>query len=306
MMELITSYGSGVTLAMMFTLALAGVWCWKAKTGYRAWILLCVAGIPLAWLCSRVTFCLANIPYYVQEIGDASLMLRFWEGGASLMGALGGLVAAAALVEKGLRLPGGTLLDAVGLGAPAGIIMARVAEHVTGSMGLGSYILSDFLRPLGVTEDLLHPVYLYEAFAAAVILIALLVWLGRIQWKLPHRGDVLLVFMVFFGCSQVVLDSLRDDRHMLVIHFVHVNQILAILLPVIALLVWTVRWLRKGAKKAPVVIAWIVTAACIALGIVQEFAVDSSVNLFVDYGLMALAMAVMGLTALIVRARAEA
>lgn len=305
-MELFTSYGMGVALALLATLLLSGLWCRKQQTGYRAWILLCVTGIPLAWLSSRAAFCLANIPYFVEEVANPVLALNFWEGGASLMGALAGLIAAAAIVEKVQRLPGGTLLDAVGLGAPLGVIIARLAESVTGSMGLGSYILSDFLRPLAVTEDLLHPVYAYEAVAAAVILIAMLVWLGSMKWQLPHRGDVLLVFMVFFGCSQVVLDSLRDDRHMLVIHFVHVNQILAIILPVIALTIWTVRWCKKGAKKSLVITAWLVTAACIALGIVQEFAVDSSTNLFRDYGLMALAMAVMGLTALIVRAKAEA
>ena len=305
MIEL-TTYGVGIALAMLALLLLAGLWCRKARTGYRAWILLCVAGIPSAWLFSRLTFCLANIPYYVEEIGAPMLMLNFWEGGASLMGAFAGLVIAAALVEKALRLPGGTLLDAVGLGAPAGIVIARLFESVTGSMGLGSYILSDFLRPLGVTEELLHPVFLYEAAAALGILVVLLIWLGQAGWKLPRRGDVLLVMMVLFGCSQVVLDSMRDDRHMLVIHFVHVNQILAILLPVIALLVWTVRWARRGTKTGPVLMAWLMAAACIGLGIVQEFAVDSSTNLFIDYGLMALAMAALGATALFVRKQADA
>jgi len=300
-----TFFGLGSAAALLVTLLVGGLWCRRQRVSYRAWILLCTAGIPLAWICSRVVFCLSSLPYYLQTIGDWSLMLQFQDGGASLMGAFGGLLLAAFLVEKGQKLPAGTLMDAVGLGAPLGVIIERLCEGPTGSMGHGRQILSNLLLPLGVTDDLVHPVYMYEAIAAAVILIVLLVWLGRSSWQVKHAGDVLLVFMVLFGASQVVLDSMRDDRHMLLIHFVHINQIIAIVLPVIALVIWTIRAMKKGMKKNQAIVAWLVTAAAIGIGIVQEFAVDSSENLFIDYGVMAAACAVIAIVALRMRRRAE-
>ena len=300
-----TFFGVGSAAAMLMTLLIGGLWCRRQRVSYRAWIMLCAAGISLAWLCSRVVFCLSSLPYYLQTIGDASLMLQFQDGGASLMGALGGLLLAAILVEKGQKLPAGTLMDAVGLGAPLGVIIERLCEGPTGSMGHGRQVLSELLLPLGVTDDLVHPVYMYEAVAAAAILIVLLVWLGRSGWQVKHPGDALLTFMVLFGASQVVLDSMRDDRHMLLIHFVHINQIIAIVLPVIALVIWTIRASKKGMKKNQAIVAWLVTAAAIVIGIVQEFAVDSSENLFIDYGVMAAACAVIVIVALRMRRRAE-
>lgn len=304
-MEAFTFFGLGSAAAMLVTLLTGGLWCRKQRIPYLAWILMAVIGIPMAWMLSRLVFCLSSLPYYLQTIGDASLMLRFQDGGASLMGAFGGLVLAAFLVEKWQKLPCGALMDAVGLGAPLGVIIERLCEGPTGSMGHGRQILSELLLPLGVTDDLVHPVYMYEAVAAAAILIVLLVWLGRSGWSVKHSGDVLLVFMVFFGATQVVLDSMRDDRHMLLIHFVHINQIIAIVLPVIALVIWTLRAMKNGMKKNQAIVAWLVTATAIVIGIVQEFAVDSSENLFIDYGVMAASCAVIAIISLRMRRRAE-
>lgn len=303
-MQIFTFYGLLCALAMLCTLLAAGLWCRQQKIGYGPWIRLCALGIPMAWVCSRVFFLLASIFYFTSEIGVPSLMLRFWEGGASMFGALAGLSAAALLIEKQQRLRHGVLLDAVGLGAPVGVIIARLAEAGTEGMGWGDAILAEWLQPLGVTADCWHPVYLYEAVVTGLILLTLILWLVYRRGGV-RPGDLYLIFLTLYGCAQVVLESLRDDGHM-VIRFVHVNQIIAIVLPAIALTVWTVQYLQKGGKKSRAVIAWLIMAACIGLGILQEFAVDDSENLFVDYGIMAAAMAVIAITALSIRRQSEA
>ena len=83
----------------------------------------------------------------------------------------------------------------------------------------------------------------------------------------------------------------------LFIHFVRINQIIAIVLPVIALTIWTVRAVKSGTKKSAVIALWLITVACITVGIVQEFAVDSSYHLLRDYAIMAAAVAVMAAAA---------
>ena len=301
---LFTPYGLLAALGLAVTLLTAGLWCRLCSVRYGVWIRLCVLGIPLAWFGSRLTFCLSTLPTYIAWGLDG--MLYFWEGGASLFGALGGLILAAWLTAKWQRVKPGVLLDAIGLGAPLGIIIERLAETRVEGLGWGDEIISAWLQPIGVQSYgmVWHPVYLYEAVMTGAILLALLFWL-RAHKGPRTSGDLLLVFMTLFGCVQVVLESLRDDGHMIVHHFVHINQIIAIVLPVVTLAVWTARLIQRDEKKSRLIVAWLIIAACIGIGIKQEFAVDHSENLILDYGIMAAAMVVVAATALIARHRAE-
>lgn len=300
MNEVFTRFGIMCALALLETLLIAGVWGRSRGIGYGIWIRLCALGIPLAWFCSRLTYCLANIPYYFFSVENPALMLRFYDGGFSLFGAMGGLLLAAFLTARWQKIGPTVLLDGLAVGALPGIITARLAQDGTG-IGWGDAIESEWLMPLGVTENYWHPVYLYEALAAVVLLIVLIVWIVRSRGRIAG-GDLLLVFLTLYGCVQVVMESLASDGHMVVHHFVHINQIIAIVLPVAALAFWSVRWFKKGAKKSQLIVAWLVVAACIGIGIRQEFAVDHpTFPLVVEYGIMAAAMAVVAGIALTVR-----
>lgn len=306
MSELFTRFGVLCAGAMLATLLVAGAWYRRQGVGYGVWIRLCVMAIPLAWLASRLVYCLANIPYYFIEVENPALMLQFRDGGFSLFGAMGGLVLAAWLTAKWQRISPAVLLDGIGLGAPLGIIIERLAQIGTG-VGWGDAIESEWLLPIGVTESYWHPVYLYQAICAAILLLILAVWLVIRKGRMGQiRGDLFLVFLTLYGAMQVVLESLCSDGHMVVHHFVHINQIVAIVLPVAALAVWSARLAKKGAKKSQLVIVWLIVAAMIGLGIRQEFAVDHpTFPLVVEYGIMAAAMAVVAATALIVRRKAN-
>lgn len=304
MSELFTSYGLLCALALLATLLAAGLWCRLCGVGYGTWIRLCVLAVPLSWLCSRSAYCLANIPYYFVTIENPALMLRFRDGGYSLFGALGGLMLAAFLTARWQRVSAGVLLDAIGLGAPLGVFIERLAQTGTG-VGWGDSISAEWLLPLGVTESHWHPVYLYQSVCAAILLIVLVIWLASCRGRIV-AGDLLLVFLTLYGASEVVLESLCSDGHMVVHHFVHINQIIAIALPVAALAVWTARLLKKGAKNGQVIAIWLVTAAMIGLGIRQEFAVDHpTFTLLIEYGIMAAAVAAIAGIALFIRHKAE-
>lgn len=304
MSELFTYYGVCCALALLATLLVAGIWYRLRGLAYGTWIRLCLLAVPLAWLCSRLAFCLANIPYYFITVENPALMLRFRDGGYSLFGALGGLMLAAFLTAKRERIHPGMLLDGIGLGAPLGAFMERLAQTGTGT-GWGDMIESDWLLPLGVTENRWHPVYLYEAMAALLLLLALVLWLRSRGGRVPS-GDLLLVFLTLYGCVQVVLENLAKDGHMVVHHFVHINQIIAVVLPVAALVVWTVRLVKKGVKKGQIISIWLVTAAMIGIAVNQDFAVDRGSNQVLDYGIMAAAMVVIAIGALYLRRKAEA
>ena len=298
---MITSYGWKAAAAMAALLLIAGLWCRRQKAGYGPWIRLCVLTLPLAFLGSRLLFALTALGSG-DVFSSPVQALYFWDGGASVTGAFLGALAAAALVEKLCRVPRGTLLDGVALGAPAALIIERLSEPAT-ELGIGRYVDTDWLAFLGSMTGGRHPVYLYEAVIAAVIGLALVIPALR-RGGTKHRGDLMLIFLTLYGTSQVVMESLRDDAHM-VIYFIRINQIAALLMAVTAFVIWMVRWARKGAKKPQLILCGAAVTAAIAQGVVQEFAVDSNPNLLLEYGIMALCMAVIAAVSLTVRRLAE-
>ena len=309
MSDLFTGYGLLCALALMMTLCVAGLWYRRQHIAYGVWVRLCVLAIPLAWLCARVAFCLTNLLYYVDMVENPGLMLRFRDGGYSLFGAMGGLILAACLTARWQRVSAAVLLDGLGLAAPLGIAIERLAQTGTG-IGWGRDIKSEWLQPIGVTDNLWHPVYLYQAVVTLLLLLVLLAWLKTRRGALID-GDLALVFATLYGCVEVVMASLCKDGHMMVHdNLVHVNQIIAIVLPVAALVIWSIRLAKKGEQKSQrvtgwLVVAWLILIACIGIGINQEFAVDRKNNLYLEYGIMIAAMAVAAATTLITRRKAN-
>lgn len=291
----VTAYGVTAACALALTLLLSGVFAARKKADYGSIIRLAAVAIPLCWLFSRLFYVLANCTYYLTTLSNPSLALRFFDGGYALSGAVAGLILAAGLTEKWRKLPRGVLLDAVGLGMLPGIAVERLGEAGTG-MGLGRAIYTPWLAKLPFfaatdeTGEIVHAVYRYEALAAALIFAGVMIYLIFRGKEALRGGDVLLMVLTLLGCVQVLLESLRNDGHM-VVHFVRINQVLAMALPVIALAIWS----RRGKKP---LVSWLVVIAAIALATRQEFRIDSSENLWLDYGIMALCLALVAVTTL--------
>lgn len=295
---MITSYGFIAALSLASLLACAGVYLHARKIPYGAIIRFCALSVPLALIFSRLLFALTALG--CRDVFSSPVqMLYFWDGGASITGAFAGVALAAWLISRWQKISAATLMDGIALGAPIAIIIERLAEPAH-ELGLGRYVDTEALQFLGSLTDGRHPVYLYECCAAALILLGLVRMLLRSK-KRP--GDLMLTFLTLYGCAQTLLESLRDDQHM-VIYFIRINQIAGIIMAVIAFTLWTRRWRRQGAKKAHVVLACIITALAILQGIVQEFAVDSNPNLLLEYGIMAACLAVIAALSLTIRRKA--
>ncbi len=268
-----TLYGALAALSMAALLAVSFLVLRKKGADYDAFIRFSVLAIPFAFLGSRIAFCLSNTAYYLETIGDPSLMLHVLDGGASMTGAMVGVILAAAIAAKWSRQPVGLLMDAAAFGMPAALIIERLAEPLC-EMGWGKYFQSTaFSFMAELTQDM-HPVFAYEAIIAAIIGIAMLVYFRK--YKAQH-GDALGFFLVLYGCCQTVLESLRNDGHMKVIHFVRINQVAGIAMAAIVLIVWSIRCFRRGGKREAT-ISWLLTAVCIGFGVVQEFAADGDEN----------------------------
>lgn len=243
---------------------------------YGGFIRFAALCLPMVFLCSRALFCLFSGAGFLEVL----------DGGYAMSGAILGAVLAALMAEKWQKLPAGSLTDALALGLPVGIIIARLAQPLC-DFGWGyQYESPDFafLDKLEVIfrDDVLkrHPLFLYEALAGAAIL-GVLVLLRVV--RNVKGGDLLMCFLLLYGGTQTVLESMLDSGHMKVIHFVRINQLAAMVMMVVPLIVWSIRLgRRREGNKLRIGCTWAVAVLCILAGVVQEFGVAGATNPYFD------------------------
>lgn len=302
----VMDYGLHVAFAM--AAGLIGCWifgaCAKRPPVWSQVLHLAVLAIPLCWLCARLVFVLGNCTYYLTTLSNPGLALRFWDGGYAMTGGVMGFLLAARLAEKWEHLPAGTLSDSGAFGIPLALIVLRAAEGRS-RLGLGRSINYEWLMFLGVDDgfgNLVHPVYRYEAAAAVLVLVIMGLWL--FLHPKARSGDACLVSLGLMGALQVLLESLRNDGH-LVVHFVRIQQVLSLVALVVVFGIFSARRCKSGMKISHLLLQWLITLACIGVGIWMEFRVDRGSLKLLYYGVMALCMGTILGMALVDRRKAE-
>ncbi len=277
-----TLYGTLAAFSLAALLAVTYAVLRKKGAGYGTFIRFAVLCVPFAFVGSRVAFCLSNLSYYLETISMPEMMLHVTDGGASMTGAIVGVILAAVIAAKWCKLPVGTMLDAAAFGMPAALVIERLAEPLC-EMGWGKYFQSTAFNFMYDLTGGMHPVFAYEAIVAVIIGAAMAVYFRKHK---AADGDALGFFLVLYGCSQTLLESLRNDGHMKVIHFVRVNQVAAIAMAVVVLILWGIRCMKYSGKKEALV-SWLTMVVCIGFGVVQEFAADGDENPYFSYTLVA-------------------
>lgn len=179
-------------------------------------------------------------------------------------------------------------MDAIAFGAPLAIAVERIGEGCFDEiMGMGKGIETEWLAFLGNLTGGNHPVFLYEAAAMVVLFMVVLLAQRKKHPVGGHDGAVPAALRLRAGRAE----SLRNDSHMLLIHFVRVNQVGALVLAVAVIIRWTVTAVHGKTctgKKAGLL--WALIIISIGLGIGMEFAVDRLGEPLLSYGMMALAL----------------
>lgn len=302
----LTRFGLLCAAAVLAGLVVCGIMMRCGRGNYGQWIRLCVCVIPCVWLFARLLYSFADWIMMPLEATILDLntgrnpldVVYFWRGGYSLMGGVLGAIIGAWICGKWIRCRKGFLTDALALGLPVAILIERLAEHGTG-LGQGDYVTSPWLISTGlcpqVYGDYVHPVYLYEA---AVSLIILVILSAQAKRKMRHAPGMLLEsFLLLFGLTQVVLESLRADGHM-VEHFVHIQQVYAIFFVVGVLIRRSIHMKRAPGRGRKLALCWLAVFAAAGLGIWSEFGVDRWGKPLLAYGLMCLCMLAIGLVAI--------
>ena len=182
-------------------------------------------------VCSKVFFALFSLdglPILGKLRPD-----MFSGGGFSMMGALFGGFVGAALSGLLLKKKAFQCMDAFAAAVPAFILFARLGEQfdLNGDFGISMPLTHPasvhwpaFMVQQGEYHNYLL-VYKLEAIAAGLILIILI--LDLLLHKNAKAGDTFILFLLLFGGSQAVLESLRQDKH-ITLSFVHLQQIMVL------------------------------------------------------------------------------
>lgn len=286
---------------------LAAVFCFlglylRKGKGAAALILL-----PLAGMASVVLGRAAH--WYFRPEQYESLMAAVTDLGRGefvLMGAVAGCFLAAVLVRMvGLTkdLPG--LLDCMSLAGALGIGLGRLAS-LFDATDRGMVLAGNLpfavatVNPVSGAAQWRLATFLLQAGAAGVIFLVLLLFYLTAERR---QGDTTLLFLLFYGASQVVLDSTRYDGLMLRSNgFLSVVQLLSAAAVVLAVTVFAVRLVRTGGWKKWHCPLWLVQAGCLGLAGYMEYYVQRHGHraLFA-YSVMAAAMAGLVLLTLLTR-----
>jgi len=307
------TYGLWIAVGALLSLLLMGLLSHGRRLPAGTTAVFGVIAIPLGLFFARLIFCLLSLSLFVQTYENPLLMLRFFDGGFSMTGLIMGLTLAAFYASRALGLRFGQVLDVAAAPMALFIAFCRVGEGCT-DLGIGKVVEPNFFthttpwlfisESMGIATEYRLAVYRCEA-AAALVLCLLLLLLGRSLRRDKHvpAGDVGLMFFALYGASQMVLESLRDDGHMM-ITFLRVAQVAAFLMPVIATTVFAGRFARLKARidsphglsgpiRVPgrVVLCWFLILLCLAGATLMEFSLDGRLtwgqpSLLRDYGIL--------------------
>ena len=288
----LTGYGYGLAIgaSALAYLALAGVLGYGRRLPAGTVRLYGLFALPMGLLFSRILYGIVNISYYTESISQPWRMLAFWDGGFSLLGMLCGLVLATLVTSRILKIRFGTLLDVTTV--PLGLLIAgfRLAEGLTaGQLGIGRQVEAEGIAqaiPMLFTQDQQGTmiwyrlaVYRYEVVVALLIL-AVMLWLfaGQKNKRNVRQGDVAMIFYALFGASGVLLESLRDDGHML-LGFIRAQQLGYALMPILALAIFGARYAHIREANKRTIAAWLLLPVALLVALLMVYPINHVLDL---------------------------
>lgn len=266
--------------AMMGLIALLGK---KMQLQKGAAALMGVFAMLLGAFFSKLFFSLFSFNVDAPFFGKMKPSL-FTGGGYSMTGALLGGLMGAALAGKVLKDGPIRYLDVFSVSCLAFVFFARLGEMFYpeyAGFGVSRPLIYEFTTkwPVAISDGMESylATYLLEAIAA-LVMAGILLFDMRKQKK---AGNTFVMFLLLFGASQVIMESLRYDRHMSY-SFIRMQQVIAVLFLLCGLLLAAG---RAGKKKG---FLWLIVGGMVivsGIGVALEFAIDrTTINRYLLYG----------------------
>ena len=229
---------------------------------------LCVAcGLIL----SRVFFGLLDAS--LGQVMPVWAMIRLSVGGYSLYGALAGACVGMWISAKALKAKAGDYLDLLAPAFLAFTVFERLGESCIDGFGWSRGIESAILHQpwLAVVDE--YDSWYLMTWRLEIVIALILLTILVIDVLKPHKsGHTFLKYMMLFGATQIIMESLRYDQHMTIRSFVRMEQIFSMVLLGVAVIILAVRQWKAHCKLAlsGLIAIPVVTAAAVGI----EFAID--------------------------------
>ncbi len=224
-----------------------------------------VLSVPFGLIGARLVYALVNVTFYLNAIASPAAMLKSWEGGLSLSGALAFAALAGVIGARLGKASIGRVLDAIAMPL---LLLAIYADMAAGSInmvfgpevsGIGSLLSID----INGAERLDTSVVILSA-----LLVVLFAVYMRLRGKITPTGFRFALTAFLYGSVMILMESLREDGHM-VWGFVHAEMVFDLCFALPALL-----YLAKTKKR--ILLSLLATAMLAGAVVALEFALDRS------------------------------
>ena len=236
--------------------------------------------LPVAFVCSRFCYCWFRQASFT---GGMDEYLCLFNGGSSLLGAVAGVLIVLLLrCRKGRK----EIVPTLDAAAPALALMIATGRwaSVTCNEETGFEIVSSSPLPFLVWSESQNAYLLWVGFFEGIFALMTTGLTAFLFWQLYRRkkaslgkGCAVLCFMLTYGLSQALLESMKNDSlFMVTLGFVRIDQIVSILIAVVAIVIICMENVRVGGFSLKKLLLWIICAAALATAVVCEFSLNAT------------------------------
>lgn len=233
----------GLITALAFLVIIIGVLRKSEKYGLKQddLIDMMLFTVPIGIIGARIFYVLMNWEMYSRNLLD---IVKIWEGGLAIYGGIILGIITILLFCRFRKINALQLLDHIVVYLALGQSVGRWGNFVNQELFGPPTTL-----PWGMTGNIIerttiepvHPLFLYESLWNLCAFF-LLVWF-RNRKKL--QGEVFSLYMVFYGCARLVIDSMRSDLR---IGNVNINQVIGGIFAAVFLILFIYRRQRAKTK----------------------------------------------------------
>jgi len=211
---------------------------------------LILFAVPIAIISARIYYVIFQWEYYSQNPGD---IIKIWNGGIAIHGALIGSVLTAIVFAKVKKVSFWKLVD---IAAPSLLLGQAIGRwgNFMNQEAHGGEITRSFLENMHLPEFIInqmyingtyyHPTFLYESIWN-ILGVIILLSLRKVNLR---RGELFLTYVIWYSIGRYFIEGLRTDSLMLT-ESLRIAQVISIVLVVVAIALVVYRRVRGHADK---------------------------------------------------------
>ncbi|MGE6718822.1 prolipoprotein diacylglyceryl transferase [Peribacillus frigoritolerans] len=211
---------------------------------------LILFAVPIAIISARIYYVIFQWEYYSQNPGD---IIKIWNGGIAIHGALIGSVLTAIVFAKVKKVSFWKLVD---IAAPSLLLGQAIGRwgNFMNQEAHGGEVTRSFLENMHLPEFIINqmyingtyyqPTFLYESIWN-ILGVIILLSLRKVNLR---RGELFLTYVIWYSIGRYFIEGLRTDSLMLT-ESLRIAQVISIVLIAVAIALVVYRRVRGHADK---------------------------------------------------------